>query len=109
MEGTYRSDSAGRRDCAHGPAGLSEGVSEHGDGSLWMKGEMENQLPAQLKERRYRDEMWWSWGLWYEGNWRFRRSGRSRWELELVDARDSKRDFSRDNARDIARVTPGIW
>ena len=35
--GTYCCDSAGSRDCAHRPAGLSESVPEHDDQSVCIK------------------------------------------------------------------------
>ena len=50
--GTYRGNSTRCRDCAYRPAGLSEGVSEHGDQGLWIKERVKSQLLVQLKERR---------------------------------------------------------
>ena len=49
---TYRGNSTRGRDCAHGPAGLSESASEHGDEGLLVKERVKSQLLLQLKERR---------------------------------------------------------
>lgn len=52
---TYGSDSAGSRDCAHGPAGLAEGVPEHDFGGRWnkVKGRKgRDQLREQLTQQR---------------------------------------------------------
>lgn len=53
---TYCGDSAGGRDCADRPAGLSQGVSEHSDLGLCIKENMKNQLQMQLREGRL---FWW--------------------------------------------------
>lgn len=47
--GTYRSDSAGGRDCAHGPGGLAESVPEHLEQEICVWRGIESQLPGAIE------------------------------------------------------------
>ena len=93
-EGTYGCDSAGRRDCAHGPAGLSEGVSEHGDGSLWDQGRDEESIARAIEGEEIS-----GWG----GEMGSRRdSGREKMEISQEREKSLGNGASGFGARDVS-------